>query len=298
MRPEQRQVLVVVRGGEAAHGDELAADREPRVGQGELVALERDRGVALRGRGTQHGGRVGALPGRDDCGAGLDDPGLHGRDLTDRLPQPVGVIDVDRGEHGDIAVGGVGRIPRSAHAHFEDEHVDRRVGERDEGEHREQLEERERRIARCGELGVDEGDERRDLVPRVGDGGIGHRLSVDHDALGEALEMGAREQSGAQAVCADQALDDAARRSLAVRSGHVHDAVGALRVIEQLEDPAGALDTGLHPALALPLQQGGVDGVGATAIAHTDSSPFATARVTDTVKSPALANVPFGNCAV
>ena len=78
--------------------------------------------------------------------------------------------------------------------------VDRRIGERDEGEHRQQLEERQRGIARRRELGVDEVDERRDLVPGVCDGGIGDRLAVDHDPLGEPLEVRAREQAGAQAV--------------------------------------------------------------------------------------------------
>ena len=79
---------------------------------------------------------------------------------ADRVAEPVGVVDVDRREDRDVAVGGVRRIPRPAHADLEHEHVDRRVGERDEGEHGEQLEERQRRIPRRGELGVDEVDER------------------------------------------------------------------------------------------------------------------------------------------
>ena len=96
-------------------------------------------------------------------------PALTAAISRDRLAEPVGVVDVDRREHRDVAVRGVRRVPRPAHADLEHEDVDRRVGERDEGEHGQQLEERQRRVVRRGELGVDEVDERRDLVPRVGD---------------------------------------------------------------------------------------------------------------------------------
>ena len=112
------------------------------------------------------------------------------------------------------------------------------------------------------ELGVDEVYERRDLLPRVGDRTVGDRLAVDHDPLREPLEMRAREQAGAQSVRTDEALDHAAGGRLAVRSGDVDDAIRPLRIVEQLEHATGALDAGLNPALALPLQQRRVDAVG------------------------------------
>ena len=76
--------------------------------------------------------------------------------------------------------------------------------------------------------------------------------------------------------------------------GDVHDAVGALRVVEQLEHAAGALHARLHPALALALQQRGVDGVGATA-----SSLMRMPRpsCTATVNAPVLANAPAAKAA-
>ena len=186
--------------------------------QCELGALEGDRG-ALRGGGiAQHRLGGGVLSGRDDGGAVLDDARLDRGDLGDRLAQAVGVVEVDRGEDRDIAVGAVRRVPRAAHADLEHEHVDRGVGERDEREHREQFEEGEPRVVARRQLGVDEVDERRDLVPRVGDRGVGDGLAVDHDALGEALQMRAREQAGPQAVGAHETLDHAAGRRLAVRA--------------------------------------------------------------------------------
>ena len=268
----QRQVLVVVGAGEPAHRDQLPADGEPLLGERELLALERDRRAAWpRRRRAARASAAGSCRADTTAAPSLMIPAFTVGDLGDRLAEPVGVVDVDRREHRDVAVGGVGRVPRAAHADLEHEHVDRRIGEGDEGEHGQQLEERQRRVVRRHELGVDEVDERRDLVPRVGDRGIGDRLAVDHDALGEPLQVRAREQAGAQAVRAQQALDDAARRRLAVRAGDVDDAVGALRVVEQLEHAARALDARLHPALALALQQRRVDGVGAIAvtIAHS-----------------------------
>ena len=115
-------------------------------GERELRALEGDRGAARGGGGAQHRLGGGILSRRHDGGAVLDDPRLDRGDLGDRLAQPVGVVEVDRREHRDVAVGGVRRVPRAAHADLEHEHVDRRVGEGDEGEHREQLEEGERRV--------------------------------------------------------------------------------------------------------------------------------------------------------
>jgi hypothetical protein len=79
------------------------------------------------------------------------------------------VVEVDRCDHRDVAVGGVRRVPGAAHPDLDDRDVHRRVGEGDEGEHREQLEEGESGVAGCRELGVDEVDERLDLVPGIGD---------------------------------------------------------------------------------------------------------------------------------
>ena len=197
------------------------------------------------------------------------------------------MVEIDGGDDRDVAVGGVRRVPRTAHADLDHRDVDGCVGERDEREHCQQFEEGERGVAGCLQLCIHELDERLDLVPRVGDRRVGDGLAVDHDPLGETGEMRTREQARSQAVCPHEALDDPARGRLAVRSRDVDDAIGALRVVEQFEHAPRALDAGLHPALALALEQRRVDGVGAGDVASGhDEAPI---RVTATWKPPLLA---------
>lgn len=286
----QRQVLLGVLPRQATDREQLAADGELLLGETELLALERDGRVALRRHATQHLGRLRGLLGGHHGRALLDDAGLDLGDLGDRAAETVGVVDVDRREHRDVAVGGVRGVPLPTHAHLEHEHVDRRIGHGDERQHGQQFEERQRSITRGFELGIDDVDERLDLVPRIRDGLIGDGLAVDHDPLGEALQMWAREQSRAQIVRPQEALDHPRGRRLAVRTRDVHDAVRALRVIEEREDAGGALLARLHPALSGAAQQGLVDGIRPVLVTHAPAPILVTAIV----KSPALAYVPAG----
>ena len=182
-------------------------------------------------------------------------------------------------DHRDVAVRGVGRVPGSAHPHLEDEHVDGRVGARDEGEHREQLEERQWILSVGRELLVDEGDERFDLIPGVGHRVICDRLTVDQDPLREPHEVRAREEAGPQAVRANQRLDHARRRGLAVGAGHVYDAICALRVVEVGEHLRRAVEARLDPRLPRPRDQLLIDCVGPLHVgsAHRPISCRATA---------------------
>ena len=72
----QRHVFVFVGTGESSHRDELTPDGEACNRQGEVGALERQRGVAVGGGSAQHRLDRGVLVRRDDGGALLDDPGL------------------------------------------------------------------------------------------------------------------------------------------------------------------------------------------------------------------------------
>ena len=182
----------------------------------------------------------------------------------------------------------------AAHPDLEHEHIDRGIGERDEGEHGEQLEERQRRVAGRGEFGVDEVDERRDLVPRVGDAA---------SATGSPSIMIRSVKRSRCGLVNSPVRRPCARIRLSMMRlvevlpfvpGDMHDAVGALRVVEQLEHAPRALDARLHPALALALQQRGVHGV-----VRGSRSLMRMPRplVTETVKSPTLANAPFANSA-
>ena len=201
---EERQLEVGVLAGEAADRDELAADGDLRVDDGERIALDGERRLGEVGRLLEHGERLVGLDRRDDGGGRLDDAGLRARDLLDRRAEPALVVEGDRGEHRDLAVGDVRRVPLAAHADLEHHDVDGGVGEAREREHRERLEEGQRCFAGLFELGVDDGDEWQDLVPVAGDRLIVDRLAVDADALVEPLEVRAREQARAQAGGAQQ----------------------------------------------------------------------------------------------
>ena len=67
--------------------------------------------------------------------------GLLGGDLGGRLTEPVGVVQVDGGDDGDVPVDHVGGVPGAAHADLDDGDVHGRVGEggvRHAGEHLEE----------------------------------------------------------------------------------------------------------------------------------------------------------------
>ena len=285
MRPVHRQVGPFVASRESLHGQLLATDGEPSLGQGELTTLERDPGTARGGRGADDRLHLGVLPCRDHQRAVLHDPGLHGRDLGRGLAEAVGVVHAHRCEHRHIAIGGVRGVPRTPHADFDDRHVDGGIGERDEREHRQELEERQRVLPLGDEFGIDHPHEGIDLVPGVGDGRVVYRLTVDQDALGEAVEVGTREQAGAKPVRTHERLDHAGCRGLSVRARDVHHAIGALRIVEQVEHPLSALDPRLHPSLTGAVQKRRVDGVGSLAIGHR----IASIRETRTVTTPAFA---------
>ena len=99
-------------------------------------------------------------------------------------------------------------------------------------------------------LGVDEIEVRRDLVVALDEAARRDLLAVDHDALGDVGQVRAGEAAGAQPERAQQLVDHARGRRLAVRPGEVDRPVGALRVAEQVEQRLDALAGGLHPALA------------------------------------------------
>ena len=108
-------------------------------------------------------GGLDRLLGQDDGGVLLDDAGLLPGDLLGRGAEPVGVVERDRGDHGDRAVDDVRRVPGAAHADLDDRDVDRRVGEGRVRHARQHLEEGEP----VALLGVDHLDVRLDVLVRL-----------------------------------------------------------------------------------------------------------------------------------
>jgi hypothetical protein len=80
-------------------------------------------------------------------GTWLDDAGLLSGDRLDGRAEEVGVVDIDRSEHGDLAVGDVGGIPAATHPDLDHGDIDGRVGEHGIREDDEHLEEGEPRAA-------------------------------------------------------------------------------------------------------------------------------------------------------
>ena len=123
----------VVVAAQAADAQPLPADGEFPAGHPELQALAGHAGADLRRPAQQHLGRGERLLRQDGHRARLDDAGLLVRDLLDRVAEVGGVVEGDRGDHRDRAVGDVGRVPGAAEADLDHRHVHRRVGESGEG---------------------------------------------------------------------------------------------------------------------------------------------------------------------
>ena len=90
-----------------------------------------------------------------------------------------------------------------------------------------------RGAARLLAAGVDHVEVRLELVVEGDERLRAQRLAVQRDPFAHVGEVRADESPGPQAVLADQPFDHARGRGLAVRAGHVDDAVGVLRVAEQ-----------------------------------------------------------------
>lgn len=159
---------------------------------------------------------------------GADDAGLLRGDLGEGLPQIIGVIQADRGDHRDRGVDDVGGVPAAAHPDLDDGDVDRCVCERGEGHRGQHLELAHRRAAGRFGLGVDHLNERLDLAVDLDVAGRADRFVVDGDALDHRLQMGAGGAAGALMERRQQCVDHAHHRRLAVGARDVDTRIAAL----------------------------------------------------------------------
>ena len=208
----------------------------------ELRPIARERFRQIGGLGLQDWHRLGRLLAAEHVSAALDDARLGGRNLGNRVAQALCVVHRNWRKYGHIAIGDVGRVPLATHADLKHEHVDRGIREDREAKHGKRLEECQSGVTLGLELRVDDLDERLDLLPDGVQALVADRLAVDRHALVQANEVRAGEATGAQAMLAQDAFDEASGRGLAVSAGHVNDAVGLLRVAEQFDGSAGWLE--------------------------------------------------------
>ena len=218
-------------------GDDLPADRRHAARHFHFTTVAHQRGVGTFGGrldDRHHGFSVWL--GADDGGAvGLDDARFLLGDLLDGVAQPFHMVHIDRPDNGGIGIEHIGGVPRSAHADLDHGHIHRRVGElpnRHRGEH---LEETHARLARFPHLGIHQGDQILDLIPRVDEIVVGKLLPVDGDALVDLFQMRRSVQPRAQSVGAANRLGHARGGTLAVGAGHMDDAKRFLGVAQQVE---------------------------------------------------------------
>ena len=151
------------------------------------------------------------------------------------LPQDVGVVDGDAGQHRKLVVPGVGGVIAPPESDLEDRVVDSRAREQVGGEGGQCLEFRETteplRVEAAGRV-VQEGHR---LGPFVG----AEQLPVDLDALPLAVQVGGGVESG-PAVAPEQGLEEAGDRALAVGPPDDDRAEVVLRVPQPPQQRPGA----------------------------------------------------------
>ena len=169
------------------------------------------------------------------------------------------VVDRDRGDDGDLAVGDVRRVPRATHPDLDHGDVDRCVGEGCVGHRHEHLEERhERPVVLDGPVvhEVDVGD---DLLVGLDEPLCADRLTVQRDPLPHVLQVRADESAGPQTLFPQQGLDHSGGRGLPVRAGEVDHAEGVLGVAQQVADRGDPIQAGHEVVLRGPVEDLPVD---------------------------------------
>lgn len=99
------------------------------------------------------------------------------------------MVDVDRQDDGDGSLDHIRRVPGPSHAHLDDGHVDRGIGERGIPDGDEDLEVGHPRAIRGERLCVDHLDERHDLVVGRQEGLFPDRLAGQGDPLTHRVQV-------------------------------------------------------------------------------------------------------------
>ena len=224
MRAEERQEHVVVHAAGTLERQHLPADRGLALQHAELDALARHGRVHLDAAAQQDLGGLERLVREHDRGAVLDDPGLLAGDRRDVGAEVLGVVEVDR-----RARRRPGRRPRSWRPRCRpcrSRRPRRRPGRRRSAAYAIAVS-----TSKYDSRGPPASTLRRSTSPRYGamSSWTAHealhvdRLAVEADPLAHRVQVRAGEQAGAQAERAQQRLDHARGRGLAVGARDVDD---------------------------------------------------------------------------
>jgi hypothetical protein len=176
-----------------------------------------------------------------DRGVVSEDGELLGRDLLERVAEPLGVVEADRREDGQLRRDHVRRVEAAAEAGLDHGDLDARLGEGDEGGGGEELELGDRALIVRG-LAV--GGDGRLLGPleRAGERILGDRPAPDPDPLTPVADVRRRVGAGADAVGLEQRRRHQRHRGLAVGADDVDRREPVLRHPEQRAEAAHALE--------------------------------------------------------
>ena len=200
----------------AAHVDDGGAVRRARA-RGERVAhrerLGDRRGLALGAHRPRGGAeRLGALE-EDLLDAGgprpqhrhgrrPDDGGLLGGDRLEGVAEDGGVVEADAGDRGDAGRHDAGGVPAAAETDLEDGDLDAALAEEPERGRGEQLELGEAGRGADGVVAAQLARGRERGAEREREVVVADDRAADLDALGIALQLGARVEAGRDALAA------------------------------------------------------------------------------------------------
>ena len=203
----------------------------------ELEGIAFDKQFVLKLFRSAHnlGERVGLLRRGDDEASWLDDSRFGAGDRRNGVPEEFGVVDADGGEHCDVRVSDIRRIPLAAHSHLENGNVDRCFGERGESEDGDRFKKRQGHFARGDEFAVHQLDVGLDVPPVLEKLFVTDGFAVDHDAFVHETQVRAGHQPRSEPVGTAQRFDHPRRRGLSVRPRDVNHGIHLLRVSQILD---------------------------------------------------------------
>jgi len=174
-------------------------------------------------------------------GGRLDDAGLLGGDLLDRVSEHRRVVEPHARDHGYGRVHDTRGVPRSPHADLQYGDVDVTLSKEPKRGRGEQLELREA-LGRTLSAGPQPICRLQRAENSEGELVIARNLTVHFDTLGIALQVRTCVQTRARPLLSQDRLGESGGRSLPVRAGDLDRGEGVLRTSECLGQRANAIE--------------------------------------------------------
>ena len=225
---------------QASHGERLASHGQQSLGDLPVAELERHRRADLIHRPPTPRALRHPVPGRHGLPP-FTMPAFSPRHLGQGRAE-LGMIEPDRGDHGDVARDEVRGVPRAAHADLEHAEGDGLVGEPEVREGGQRLEVGHPLVS----LVVDELEERLQVPELLGELRLGDVDPPHGEPLGHRLEVRRRVQARREAVGARDLGRHPRRRALAVRARDVDRRVRQLGIVQVGGDRQDARQVGHH----------------------------------------------------